>query len=230
MFLEFFSKTVCPCKEQKKPQYHNQYKPHKTTERALHKKSGKQSQKAALFATFVPLQRKTQCLWQTKIAKALWHQKSHVFPKTVSQSPNSACAEFGNQTAGSIGVRSTARRKRAYYPRILPCRILGFWHKAVAQETAVPVPKRSCRPSDSEWRHPGAVVKVSLILSHKDLPGLEYKPPAMRKPNQDSSIKNPANSPRIRRKPNSGVLCLCREKRSVCSKPGLQRQPKRWSE
>ena len=111
----------------------------------------------------MPLQRKTQCLWQTKIAKVLWHQKSHVFPKTVSQSPNSACAEFGNQTAGSIGVRSTARRKRAYYPRILPCRILGFWHKAVAQ--------------------------VSLILSHKNLPGLEHKPPAMRKPNQDSSIK-----------------------------------------
>ena len=50
-------------------------------------------------------------------------------------------------------------------------------------------PKQSCRPSDSEWRHPGAVAKVSLILSHKDLPGLEHKPPAMRKPNQDSSIK-----------------------------------------
>ena len=124
-----------------------------------------------------------------QVPLALWHQKSHVFPKTVSQSPNSACAEFGNQTAGSIGVRSTARRKRANYPRILLCRILGFWHKAVAQETAVPVPKRSCRPSDSEWRHPGAVAKVSLILSHKDLPGLEHKPPAMRKPNQDSSIK-----------------------------------------
>ena len=42
----------------------------------------------------------------------------------------------------------------------------------------------------SEWRHPGAVAKVSLIMSHKDLPGLEYKPPAMRKPNQDSSIEN----------------------------------------
>ena len=32
MFLEFFSKTVCPRKEQKNPQYHNQYKPHKTPE------------------------------------------------------------------------------------------------------------------------------------------------------------------------------------------------------
>ena len=68
---------------------------------------------------------------------ALWHPK-----KAVSQSPNSAYAEFGTQIAGFIGERSTARRKRAYYPRILPCRILGFWHRAFAQERAVPVPKR----------------------------------------------------------------------------------------
>ena len=30
--------------------------------------------------------------------------------------------------------------------------------------------------------------------------------------------------------PNSGVLCLCREKCSFFDKPRLQRQPKRWSE
>ena len=48
----------------------------------------------------------------------------------------------------------------------------------------------------SEWRHPGAIAKVSLILSHKDLPGLEHKPPAMRKPNQDSSTRLTARSER----------------------------------
>ena len=35
--------------------------------------------------------------------------------------------------------------------------------------------------------------------------------------------------PRILHKPNSGVLCLCREKRSVLGKTWLQRQPKRSS-
>ena len=42
----------------------------KAKPRFLHKKSGKQSQKAQLFAAFVPLQIETQCLWQKLIAKA----------------------------------------------------------------------------------------------------------------------------------------------------------------
>ena len=62
----------------------------------------------------------------------------------------------------------------------------------------------------SEWRHPGAIAKVSLILSHKDLAGLEHNQFDAKKPRQDSSIKNPANSLEL--------LCLCREKRSVFGK------------
>ena len=60
-----------------------------------------------------------------------------------------------------------------------------LWQKLIAKAA-----KTVMSTEQSEWRHPGAVAKVSLIMSHKDLPGLEYKPPAMRKPNQDSSIEN----------------------------------------
>ena len=41
--------------------------------------------------------------------------------------------------------------------------------------------------------------------------------------------RKPANYPQNSASPNSGVLCLCREKRSVLGKTWLQRQPKRLS-
>ena len=41
--------------------------------------------------------------------------------------------------------------------------------------------------------------------------------------------RKPANYPQNSASPNSGVLCLCKEKRSVFGKPRLQRLPKRSS-
>ena len=40
----------------------------------------------AEFLSFVPLQRKTQCLRQNLVAKVLWHIKSRFLPKAPSQS------------------------------------------------------------------------------------------------------------------------------------------------
>ena len=51
------------------------------------------------------------------------------------------------------------------------------------------MPKRSCRPNVSEWRHLETVAKVRGILSHKDFLGLEYKLHTFPKPRQDPSIK-----------------------------------------
>ena len=51
----------------------------------------------------MPLQRKTQCLWQNLVAKALWHLKSRYLPKAVSQSPEFSGAEFGKKNAGFKG-------------------------------------------------------------------------------------------------------------------------------
>ena len=43
--------------------------------------------KSAAFCSFVPLQRKTQLLWQTRVAKVLWHLKNPDLSNAVSQSP-----------------------------------------------------------------------------------------------------------------------------------------------
>ena len=52
-------------------------------------KTGKQSPEFgfAEFWSFVPLQRKTQFLWQNLIAKVLWHLKNSGLSNAVSQSP-----------------------------------------------------------------------------------------------------------------------------------------------
>ena len=55
--------------------------------------------KSVAFCSFVPLQRKTQCLRQNLVAKVLWHIKSRYFPNAPSQSPEFSGAEFGNQNA-----------------------------------------------------------------------------------------------------------------------------------
>ena len=55
----------------------------------------------AEFLSFVPLQRKTQCLRQNLIAKVLWHLKSPNLPKAPSQSPEFSGAEFGNSVLSS---------------------------------------------------------------------------------------------------------------------------------
>ena len=52
------------------------------------------------------------------------------------------------------------------------------------------MPKRSCRPNVSEWRHLETVAKVRGILSHKDFLGLEYKHHTFPKARQDPSIEN----------------------------------------
>ena len=72
--------------------------------------------KSIAFCSFVPLQRKTQCLWQNLIAKVLWHKKSPNLPNAVSQSPEKKCRFHWR--------KNIPRRKPAYCPRILLCRIL----------------------------------------------------------------------------------------------------------
>ena len=111
--------------------------------------------KSAAFCSFVPLQRKTQCLWQSRVAKVLWHLKSpalpkavrqslriplwhlksHTLPKAPSQSPEKKC-RFQRR-------KNIPRRKPAYSPRIRQSRILELC--AFAEKNAVFLTNQGCK-------------------------------------------------------------------------------------
>ena len=59
--------------------------------------------KSVAFCSFVPLQRKTQCLRQNLVAKVLWHIKSHDLPKATSQSSRIQLALNSETDCGSTG-------------------------------------------------------------------------------------------------------------------------------
>ena len=100
-------------------------------------------------------------------------------------------------------------------------------------------PRRSCRPNESERRHLAVLHKARSSVPQKTAFGT-YKALTSQKPQAKAPDRRyqrrkriprrkPANSPRIRRMPNSGAFCLCREKRSVFGKTWLQRRQKHAS-
>ena len=82
--------------------------------------------------------------------------------RTGVQSQNSACAEFWSFVPlqretlfflAKPGRKGGKRGNRQTVPRIRQSRILEFWNRAFAQDMSISMPKRSCRPNVSEWRH-----------------------------------------------------------------------------
>ena len=80
----------------------------------------------AEFWSFVPLQRKTQCLRQNLVAKVLWHLKSHTLPKAPSQSPEFSGAEFGKKNAGFISGKTFQSENRQTIQKLGESRFFCF--------------------------------------------------------------------------------------------------------
>ena len=86
-------------------------------------RTGKLSQEFgfAEFLSFVPLQRKTQCLRQNLVAKVLWHLKNSDLSKAPSQSPRIPLWHLKSHTLPKASSQSPRIRlwhlKCRYFPK-----------------------------------------------------------------------------------------------------------------
>ena len=164
----------------------------------------------------------------------LWHIKIRYLPNAVSQSPRPPVskakthtkAETGKQSENSASPNSRVLHKRWLFrcQNVSPLKFDYF----IKSRVCLAFPKANTRSLHSPTGSVG-------MTGFGTLKALSYQKPQAKAPERrfhwrkNIPRRKPANYPQNSASPNSGVLCLCKEKRSFFDKPRLQRLPKRLS-